>query len=120
MKNHSPYKTIVSLVFGLILLFILKGFYVVPYVVLGILILSLLSSKFVNFVDRTLNRLLLLIGKLLSTIILGLFFYLILFPIKLISKIFNKKDNLQLMKPIKSNFKNTNKSFSMESFENLW
>jgi hypothetical protein len=120
MRNHSPYKTIISLAFGLMLLFVLKGFYLIPYVVLGILISSIISNKFVVLVDTLLNQLILFIGKLLSVIILGLFFYCILFPMNLLSKLFRKKDNLHLVKPEKTNFKNTNKTFSKESFENLW
>lgn len=120
MKENSPYKSILGLLFGLCLLYVFKRFEWIPYFLCAILLLAILFKKFVIFFDKISHQFILFMGKILSTIILIVFYYLLLFPISLISKIFSKKDNLQLKKPTISNFKETNKSFSKESFENLW
>ncbi|MGJ8745158.1 hypothetical protein [Polaribacter sp.] len=120
MKNNSPYKSILGPVFGLSLLYIFKGFDWIPYVITVISFLALAFRRFVVFIDAILHYVFVFIGNLLSTFILTLFYYFLLFPISLLAKIFHKKDTLQLKKPISTNFKNTNKTYSKESFKNLW
>jgi hypothetical protein len=119
-KKKSAYKTIIGLLFGLTLLFLLKRYEALPYVILSMAFLTLIFPKFSLFTDTILKKVIHFAGNLLSTVILIVFFYFILSPFSLLSKIFHKTDSLKLKKPEETNFKNSNKYFDKESFKKLW
>ncbi|AGC77589.1 hypothetical protein LX97_02218 [Nonlabens dokdonensis] len=119
-KEKSPYLTIIGMVFGLTLIYILKGYQALPYVILVISFLALSISKFSILVDALMKRVLSYLGTIISFLFLIPFFYLVLTPFSVLSKLFSKQDNLKLKKPLSTNFKSVDKTFSKESFKKLW
>lgn len=62
------------------------------------------------------------LSLIIPNILLGVIFFLLLFPIALLSRFFNQanKDPLNLQNKAQSNFKSSNKNFDKESFEKPW
>ena len=60
-----------------------------------------------------------LLGYIIPNILLSIVFYLILFPLSLLSKLFTK-DPLMLSSKYDSYFVDVNKEMDQKSFENMW
>jgi len=60
------------------------------------------------------------LSLIIPNILLSSIFFLFLFPIALLSRLFGKKDPLMLKNPEKSVFRNQEKKFDKSSFENPW
>ncbi len=60
------------------------------------------------------------LGKINTTILLSIVFFILLFPLAIVRKVFSKKDFLHLKKPSNSNFILREKTFIKEDFEKMW
>ncbi len=60
------------------------------------------------------------LSKIVPNILLSVVFYVFLFPIALLSRLFGSKDPLVLKNPEKTVFKEHNKEFTKASFEVPW
>lgn len=60
------------------------------------------------------------LSLIIPNILLGIIFFLLLFPIALLSRLFGKNDSLNLKNKSGSTFKNVNKEFDKISFEKTW
>jgi len=60
-------------------------------------------------------------GYVMSKAILGIVFFVFLFPVALISRLFKKTDSLMLKKPVGSSFYYTrNHTYTKEDLKNIW
>jgi hypothetical protein len=66
------------------------------------------------------NKLSEILGKIVPNILLSVIFFLFLFPIALLSKLFLKKDALHLKQPAAGTYVDINKVFEKKMFENPW
>jgi hypothetical protein len=98
LATHQKWALTVSLVAGLIGIFS-------PY----------LSKK----VDFAWGKLTYLLSLVVPNILLSVVFYLFLFPIALLSKIFTRKDPLQLKRK-NTTFVNVDRQYDKRSFETPW
>jgi len=60
------------------------------------------------------------LGKINGSILLSIVFYIFLFPLSLLQKLFSKNDSLQLKQPKESSFKKRDKLYKKEDLENMW
>lgn len=86
-----------------------------PGIGAGIFLLSLLSTRFRDTFLSGLKRVVSFLGSIQTALVLGLVFYLILFPLSLVQKLFKKK-----RRPDNSNFIERNKEVKPEDFVNMW
>ena len=108
----------------LIVFFILerKGWEHARYVLIGVSILGvlfLLSNTLGSFIVKWWFKLAEGMGWVMSRIILSTIFFLFLFPLALLSKIFNK-NLLGLKKEKGSAFSERNHTYTKEDLENIW
>jgi len=119
-KELSPVKTVLTIVIGFLIIYVIIKSTIVLWIAVSIGVLGLLSS----FLALKIQDIWLGLSKILSGIIppilLSIIFYVILFPVALLSRFFEQKDPLQLKQTNKHLFKKVNKTFSKESFEKTW
>jgi hypothetical protein len=118
--NSNPVKTILTISLGLIVVYLItkKQWVLSVSFVVGLIgILSDFLSQKIDFVWMKISWLLSLI---VPNIVLSLIFYLLLFPISLLAKLFGEKDTLRLKNNSKTNFIDFKGSFDKSSFERTW
>ena len=119
-KTSSPLSTIVVL---LVFSNILYKIYGIDWVInLSILIglITLFSSKFTSFIHRTWMGFAKILSFIVPNIILTLVFYLFLFPLSLMSKLFRGNNILRLKKNSNSFWTEHRRPFSKKYFEKPW
>ena len=120
MKYKSnPQSSILGIITGLILLYLILSW---EWTVVLSLVLAIIgiSSDFLSLkIEKAWFSLSLLLSYIVPPIILGVIFYLFLFPVSMISKIFTK-DPLMLSNKYKSYFKDVSRKFDKQDFENIW
>ena len=120
IKTFETTKTMLTITVGFIVVFLItktQVFLTIALVVGLIGMFSTFLSEKINFLWMKLTQLLSLI---VPNILLSVVFYLFLFPMALLSRVFGKKNNLKLKNVEGSMFEDTNKEFTKESFENIW
>jgi len=118
-KSASP-KTIISLSLLLLILFIIYDWKWTVYGSVILLMVGLFSDYLSDKINIAWLKIMHVWSVIISTILLTIVFYLVLFPISRLSKLFLKKDSLRLKNNFSSMFVKTNKVFSKESFEKIW
>ena len=83
-------------------------------------LLGVISDKASLFIDKIWFKISFILSLIIPNILLGSIFYLILFPIALLSRLFGNKDALMLINNKESFFKNRIQKFKITSFENPW
>jgi membrane-associated phospholipid phosphatase len=118
--NTDPLKTILIIVLGLIILYFKFQYNWILFIALIITILGLISKKASEIIDYLWMRLAWLLSLIVPKIILSAFYYLLLFPMALISKVFGNKNGIVLKNNRNSFFLDVNKEFNKSSFEKPW
>jgi hypothetical protein len=120
-KNVSdPVKTVLTISMGFLLVYIAKRWnwaLAVSFIVGITGIISTFLSRQIEFLWMKLSKLL---SMIVPNILLGIVFYVFLFPIAFISRLFGKKDSLRLRNNQAGTFEVMEKTFSKESFEHPW
>lgn len=115
----NPIQTVLTITVGLMIVYLITD---IRWILLTSLIIGLIGvfspflSKQIDFVWMKLTWVLSLI---VPNILLSIVFYLFLFPIALLSRLF-KKDDLMLKKQEKTLFRETNTKFDKAYFEKTW
>ena len=113
----NSYKTVLTIVIGFGIVFLITQNKYFLYVTLGIGILGLISSFLAKQIENLWGLLTKLLSYIVPNILLTIIFYLFLFPIALLSRLFSKKDHLKLKKSGESTFVIDERSFEKASFE---
>ena len=115
----NPKETILVISTALLILYIIfeNDWYL--YTSLTISVLGILFSFFAEKVNFVWMKITYVLSLIFPKIILGSIFYLFLFPIASLSKLF-KRDSLNLKNNNDSVYKSVNKEFEKKSFENTW
>ena len=121
--KSDPFKTVLVIVAGFIIIYAISIYYAndwswALYIAIIVSILSIASKKMALLIEKAWFLLAKLLSKIIPNIILGLVFYLFLFPISLLSKLFGNKDPMSLKNPTGSVFKERKYQFTPESFKN--
>ena len=83
-------------------------------------LVGVISDSASLIIDKIWFKISYILGLIVPNILLGLIFYIILFPIALLSRIFKKDDPLMLYNNKESLFKNKIQKFKNISFEKPW
>jgi hypothetical protein len=116
----NNYKSTLTIVIGFILLS--NYFHSKPLLILaiGIGIIAIFSEKANDKIIWTWNKLAEVLGLIIPNVLLTIVFYLFLTPLALLSRINNKKNQLQLKNNTNSTFISQRKRFTPESLEKIW
>lgn len=120
MAKSDPAKTVLTITVGFLVLYLVTKiqWMLTVSVVIGLIgILSTYLSKQIEFLWMKLTWIL---GQIVPNILLSLIFYVFLFPVALLSRLFGKKNVLNLKNSDHSLFKEKNKDFDKASFEKPW
>jgi hypothetical protein len=122
MKNYKsePVKTCLTIAMGFLVIFMAtKAAWALPIALIvgSVGIFSPFLSRKIDFLWMKLATILSLI---VPNILLGTVFYLFLFPISQLAKLFGKADPLLLKNSRESTFTTETKVFSKASFEKPW
>lgn len=119
-QKTNPVKTVLTISVGFTVLYLMTkwDWTIMTALVVGLAgVFSTYLSRKIEFIWMKLSRLLSLI---VPNILLTIIFYLLLFPIALLSRIFGQKDPLNLKNTKDSYFKNSDRQMDKASFEKLW
>lgn len=112
MKSRDVYTGNIALAFVLFLFFYLLKLWLLFWIGLGVLLLTLVSFQLATNFASILSKLYKLIGFINSKIILTIFYLIILTPISLLAKLFSPSK-----KQLTTNWKEVKKAYN---FEELW
>ncbi len=119
-KTNQPTMTVLTICTALC------GFYFLyhqKWMILAEFLIGIFSILFEfvrNGIDFLWQKLIKFLSLIVPNILLSAVFYLFLFPIALLSKLFGKKDPLLLKNPTKTTFVEVNRNYSPSNFEKLW
>jgi len=120
MVNHrdlNPSRSVLTIVVGFVVVSVVTHYNWALWVAIIIGIIGLLSPLLAQKIQDLWMGLALILSYFIPPILLSLIFFLMLFPIAVLSRLFGEKDPLQLKRTNTSLFKNVDRSFTKESFE---
>ena len=118
--KSDPVKTVLTITVGFLILHLV---FIAPWLLLVSLIIGVIgiaSTRLSRMIDFAWMKLTFVLSLIVPNILLSIIFYLFLFPVSMISKLFSSKDPLRLKNNNLSVFKTVNKEFEPSSFENPW
>ena len=116
----NPYLTILTIVFGFLLLNILIQSDTLFYFIIILLALSIISRRIVKIIDGAWFKLAFYLSKIIPNILLSFIFFFLLTPLAFLSKLFNSSSDFKTVNKNASVFNIKNKSFDKKSFEKTW
>jgi len=119
MKTDTSKSTILIISMGFLVLHLLFGWQWAVILSLLTGLVGIISSAVSKKIEWAWMKLARILSHIIPSILLGVVFYLFLFPISLISKLFTK-DPLMLSMKYNSYFVNIEKEFEKKSMEKLW
>jgi hypothetical protein len=119
-NNTTPIQTVLTITLGFLVIFMITKNEWLLYVSLVVGILGVFSNFMAEKIHVAWMKLAWILSLIVPNILLSLIFYLFLFPIATLSKIFGKKDPMGLKNTQSSLFKTVNKEFDKASFEKVW
>ncbi len=119
MKSN-PVKTLLTISMGFLGLFLAFDLSWAIWVALGVGVIGLFSDFLSAKIEYLWMKLAHVMGMIVPPVLLAAIFFLFLFPISLLSKLFGKKDPMLLSNRLSSTFTNVDKSFEKESFRKPW
>jgi hypothetical protein len=122
MKNikSNPIKTVLTISVGFVIVFLVTKWNWTILISLIIGLIGLCSNYLIKKIDYLWMKLTWLLTLIVPNILFGTIFYLFLFPISILSRLFGKKDPLHLKNKVNSVFTTIKKDFDKTSFEKSW
>ena len=118
MKKTNPKSTVLVISMGFLLIYLFTSIAVFLYIALAVGILGI-SERISQIIDKLWMGLAKILSYIIPTILLTLIFYLILFPLALISRLINK-DPLMLKSGYDTYWVADEMEPDKESLENPW
>jgi len=118
-KNNTV-KTVLIISVGFGILFLLFDAIWALYTSLIIGVLGIISNRSAQAIDHLWMKLAKILSFIVPNILLSIVFYLFLFPIAVLSKIFGNKNALQLENNNATLWINKNAQTEKSSFEKMW
>lgn len=118
--KSEPVKTCLTIAMGFTVIFLATKREWALLVALAVGCAGVLSPFLAQKIDWLWMKLAWLLGLVVPNILLGAIFYLFLFPVSLVAKLFGKGDPLLLKNNKNSTFTDENKVFDKKNFENPW
>lgn len=120
MEKSSPFRTILIIFTGLLVLYLLKRHEGWLYAAIIVSVLGSISSYLAQKIDYLWRKLGWLLSLFVPKILLTLIFFLVLTPIALLSRLFGEKDPLSLKKDYTTMFKDHSREIDQDYFEKTW
>lgn len=105
---------------GFLVVFIITKLNWALLIALVVGLIGLFSSFLSKQIEFLWTKLAWFLGLIVPNILLSAIFYLFLFPIAVLSKIFGKNDSFKLKNNADTVFVSSNKEFDKNSFEKPW
>lgn len=118
--KSDPVKTLLTIAVGFIVVFLFTEWKWAIIVALIAGLIGLFSPFLSKKVEFLWMKLAYFLGLIIPNILLGAIFYLFLFPISVLSKIFKKNDPMFLTNKHASTYVEANRQFAKNSFEKPW
>ena len=119
MKTDTSKSTILVISMGFLILYLLFAWQWAVLVSLMVGVVGALSGYLSQKIEWVWMKIAQLLGYIIPNILLTLMFFLFLYPISLLSKLFSK-DPLMLSNQYKTYFVDINKAIDKKSFEKTW
>ena len=116
----NPLSTVLILIIALNIIFLISNSKEFLYASVGLGAIVTFSSKAANFVHKAWMGLAKILSYIVPNILLTIIFFLLLFPLSLISKIFRKGDLLNINKPSNSLWLDNERVLTKDYFEKPW
>ena len=119
MKKDTSKATLLVISTGFLALYFIFACDWAVIVSFALGITGIISVRLSKIIESLWFALANILSKIIPKILLGIVFYFLLFPLALVSRIFNK-DPLMLSKSLDTYFIETNKNIDRKHFENPW
>ena len=116
----EPVKTILTISVGFLVVFLATEWKWAIYISLIIGLIGMFSPFLSKKVDFLWMKLAWVLSLIVPKVLLSLIFYLFLFPIAALSKLFGAKDPLMLKNSNESTFRTEERVFEKSTFEKMW
>lgn len=120
IQKTEPIKTMLTITVGFVIVFMITKINAFLLVALIVGLIGMFSTFLAEKIDYLWMKLTWILGMIVPNILLTIIFYLFLFPVAIISRIFGKKNTMHLKNRETTLFKDKNKAFDKASFENPW
>lgn len=117
--QSNPTKTVLTISVGIAIIHIFTSLDWLLLVSIGIGIIGVVSAKLSRIIEIGWFYLARLMSKIFPKIILSLIYFLVLWPVSALNKLFGKPA-IDLKEKKSSTFKTVNKTFTSKSLENPW
>ncbi len=119
LDEKQKLEALLVIVLGFGILYLIFDLKWMLYFALGVGVLSLMFPFFKEGVLWLWFKIAHVLGWINTKILLSAVFFVVLFPVASLSKLFSK-DKLQLKRPTASLFKERNHLYTKEDIENIW
>ncbi|MCC6725124.1 MAG: hypothetical protein IT258_11485 [Saprospiraceae bacterium] len=119
MKNRQT-ETCLVIATGLLVIYLLHPAKPLIYAAITLGVLGAFVPSIAKWVDWAWYKLAEGMGWVMSKVMLSVVFFVFLFPIAMLSKVFGKKDSLQLKKKTGSYWSERNHRYEAKDLENVW
>lgn len=119
MKKDTSKSTMLVISIGFLILYLIFAWQWAVIVSLVVGLMGIISSALSRKIEWVWMKLARILSYIIPSVLLGIIFYLILFPLSLISKLFTK-DPLMLSSKYETFFVNIEKEFDKKSMEKIW
>lgn len=116
----NPAISVLTITVGFTLIFIVTGWSWAIYAAIVVGVLGLLSNQLRQYIDFLWMKLAQVLGYIVPNVLLTLIFFLVLFPVALLSNLIKRNDLLALKNTHTSMFKKRDKLFEKQDFEKMW
>lgn len=116
----NPSKTVLTITVGFAIIYLVTELKWALGVAICIGLLGVLSDYLSKQIDYVWGFLAKVLSYIVPNILLSAIFFLFLFPIALLSKLFGKKDPLKLKNKSDSVYVDVERSFTPDSFEKIF
>jgi hypothetical protein len=120
MQTQNPYKVILTIVIGLLFIYLLNGRTEFLYISCILGVVGLLSGSIALFLVKGWMKLAHILSFVFPPILLGLIYLLFLTPIAILSRWWRKDDSLALQNTSSTQFKEVKNVFDPKTFEKMW
>lgn len=118
--SHNSALTVLTIVSGLLVLYIVFHLDILVHLALTIGIVSVLSKFARQYIHLAWMKLTELLGFVMPNVVLTLVFFLVLTPVATMSKFFTRNNPMMLQNNKKSTFVDVNRDYTKEYFEHPW
>ncbi|MFW5805677.1 MAG: hypothetical protein ACOCVX_04020 [Bacteroidales bacterium] len=119
-RQTSALKTILVITVGFIIIYFISEWLWALWIAVVVGFCGMLSDYLARKIDFLWMQLARLLNLIMPNILLSLVYYIVLVPIALLSRMFNKKGQLQLKNRKHSMFESRKRTFTPSSFEKPW